>query len=107
MARHDHTFTCAGSRPARSAAFLTVATPDERLVGEEGMQHHRVEGTAREFQRLRPEGDDAQLDVFAERRIEPQDGIGALGIVVTEDGLTPEESAHHTGEFLHRSGADR
>ncbi len=100
-----HTVGIAARRLGR---FLHRAhTAHEGLVREERVQHHVIEGTARERERVRAERHDRDRDVLVEVGIESEERIAAGGSVVTEDRLAAPEPAHEPDEVLHLSRRDR
>ena len=106
VAKHDHTPPVAGSRPASSAALHRGDAALQRLVGEERVEDHVVEGPPAEGERVRPEGDETQRDVLVEVRVEVQDRPRPGGPVVADDRLALPQPAHQPREVLHLGGGD-
>ena len=78
----------------------------DRLVGEEGVEDDVVESSAAEFECVRPEGNDRQVDVFVEGRVESEHGVFTDRAVVANDCFSVPQASHHPGEVLHLSGRD-
>ncbi len=71
------------------------------------MQDDIVERPAAERQRVGPECDQRQPDVFFEVRVEKQDVVFTHRTVVVEDHLAVPEPAHNLGPILHLRGRHR
>src|SRR5262249_31812278 len=100
VAKHDHTFTDAGSRPAFSApgfregALHGRAPPRGGLAREERGEPALVEAAPAEREAVRSERNEAHRQVLGERRVEVQDRPRSGGPFVADDHLAAEQAPH-------------
>ena len=108
VARHDHTSTVAGSRPACSAASLTVRTQRTSVSSSKNV-------CSTTWSKARP----ARRRVFGPNAVMPsgmsssnagsrrRNGYAPAGTVVADDRLAVPQPAHQPGEVLELGGRDR
>ena len=108
MARHDHTRTVAGSRPACSAASFTAVTQRTSVSSVKNVCSTTwSKARPPSASECGPNAMRAERDVLVEVGIEAQERIAAGRPVVADDGLAPPQPAHQPGEVLQLGGGDR
>ena len=78
----------------------------EGFVGEEGVEHDRVERPASERQRVGAEGGQGHRDLVVGLGAEAQQGKAASRSVVADDHFPPPHPAHEIHEVLHLGSGD-